>query len=215
MQILGGIFAATLSCLVWMAMPSFLRSEFKLAYVTDFSLYTCTCLRPLRACGRINASECDCDDHSFSALQRSGSSGLVHGTHITVWYTSPLNVALLLNNSEVHHLSLVKCDAAGGKAFSYDYFAVQRLEKLSVAYPHWHADPSSHDVVIGREPAGPLPAEARVAIIHLSVLTGKRTLKAYTVQAHRDSEGGFPFPNLHLARAGLPDAADTFITFLY
>ncbi|KAJ8372548.1 hypothetical protein AAFF_G00281530 [Aldrovandia affinis] len=197
-----------------MAIPALLCRDFSLAYVTEHSLYMCTCVQGLAACGVINSSQCSCKDHPFSVLQRPGGSSMVHAKCLTVWYTSPLNVALLLNNSEVRHLSLVRCSPPGGKAASHDSFSVQRLERLSVSYPAWRAG-QSHDVVLGRDMGVPYHEEARVAIIHTSILMGKATLKAYTVQTKADANGVLPFPNVRMSQIGLPEASVMFVTFLY
>ncbi|XP_066553081.1 uncharacterized protein LOC136719140 [Amia ocellicauda] len=199
---------AVLSCLVWMVAPGFLRSEFKLAYVTDFSLYTCTCLRDQPVCGLLNSSKCDCSDHPFSALHCPDGPNLVHGTDISVWYTSPLNVALLLNNSKVHQLTLVKCDSVVDKAFPVDYFAIQGLVKLTVTIAG-----NTEDIVLGREKAAPYCDEANITIIHPSVLTRKSSLKAYTVWTPSVWKGVFPFPYLNIAQVGLQEAS--IVTFLY
>ncbi|MGH0147236.1 UNVERIFIED_CONTAM: hypothetical protein FKN15_051246 [Acipenser sinensis] len=92
-----------LPLLIWISIPALLLSEFKLTYVTDFSLYNCSCIRSLSVCGHIDPGECDCNAFPFSVLHRSNSGSVLNEKCITVWYTSPGNVALLLNNSEVHH----------------------------------------------------------------------------------------------------------------
>lgn len=92
---------ALLYCLRWMEVSGLLRPEFKLAHVTDHSLLYCAGVHELVACGIISPRECTCKDHSFSLLHQADSSSLVKIRCLTIWYTSPLNVSLLLNNSEV------------------------------------------------------------------------------------------------------------------
>ncbi|XP_041108786.1 uncharacterized protein si:ch73-52p7.1 [Polyodon spathula] len=206
---------SVLLCLIWISIPALLLSEFKLAYVTDFSLYNCTCIRSLSLCGRIDPGECDCNAFPFSVLHRSNSGSVLNEKCITVWYTSPGNVALLLNNSEVHHLSLVKCDSTGWKPIQYDYFTVQRLERLTVSYRNRYAD-FTKAIELGRQRLpGAHDDEASMAVIHLSVLSGQTTLKAYTIQTTGHSNGSFPFPNLSMAHSYLSDASNRFITFVY
>lgn len=205
MQLLGQLGRAVLTCVVWAAVPVLLWSDFKLAYVTEHSLNMCSCVRGLVPCSAINSSQCNC-------TQRHGDgSGLVHAKRLTVWYTSPRNVALLLNNSEVRHLSLIRCQAPGGGKASYQYFSVQRLERLTVSY--WQAE-RGHSMELGTDLA-PHTEEARVAIINTSILMGKAALKAYTVQTKVDANGVLPFPNMCMTPAGLPATDVMFVTFLY
>ncbi|KPP63840.1 hypothetical protein Z043_117867 [Scleropages formosus] len=186
---------ALLSCLLWMAAPALPRSDFRLARVTP-------------ACGPLDANICDCRERPLPASWRT--DGLVHAKRLTVWYTSALGVALLLDGSEVRHLSLVKCNSSAAKTASHDYFTVQRLERLTVSYPFLRAGPS-HDLVLG----APHPEESRVGVIHTSILAGKPTVKAYTVLTNVDSDGFLPFPCLRMSRLRLPEASSVFVTFLY
>ncbi|XP_030628195.1 uncharacterized protein LOC115810406 [Chanos chanos] len=205
-----------LSCLVWLTLPAFPWSEFKLAYVTDHSLIKCTCVKDLAACV-IDSSECNCKNQSFSALWLASSSSLVHVKRLTVWYTSPLNVALLLNHSEIRHLSLVRCNSSEGKPTSTsftDYFAVQQLERLTVSFPLWRSG-QTQDIVLGRDMGALYHEEARLAIIQTSVLLGETNLKAYTVHTIVDSSGLPAFPNLFTFQDGLPETSSIFVTFLY
>ncbi|XP_065105735.1 uncharacterized protein [Paramisgurnus dabryanus] len=211
MILCGQMGFAVLYCILWFTTPVFLRSEFKVAYVTEHSVYMCTCVQDLAFCEEMNSSECNnCRDHS-SVLQ---SPSPVQKKRLTVWYTSPLEVALLLNNSEVRHLTLVQCRPANDQPISFDYFAVQRLERLTVSYPFWKPD-RSYDVIIGKERGAPYHEEARIAIIHTSVLTGKTELKSYTVQTEVDRTGLTSFPNIFMSHNGLLEMSRIFITFLY
>ncbi|XP_064173655.1 uncharacterized protein si:ch73-52p7.1 [Anguilla rostrata] len=211
MQLAGRLGRVVLTCVIWTAVPVLLWSDFKLAYVTEHSLYMCSCAHGLIPCGVINSSQCSCKDRPLTALRHGDGSGPVRAKRLTVWYTSPLNVALLLNNSEVRHLSLVRCKAPGGRGGSYQYFSVQQLERLTVS--HWQAE-LGHSMELGKD-LGPHTEEARVAIIHTSVLTGKAALKAYTVRATVDADGLLPFPDMSMSPAGLPATAVMFVTFLY
>ncbi|KAK7148097.1 hypothetical protein R3I93_012423 [Phoxinus phoxinus] len=201
---------AVLFCILWLASPAVLRSEFKVAYVTERSVYMCTCAPDLGLCEKMNSSEwCNnCKDQS-SVLQRAENPSPVQKKHLTVLYTSPLNVALLLNNSEVRHLSLVQCKPADDQPVPLEYFTVQRLETLTLSRPG-----QSHDVFIGKDRDAPYQEEARIAVIHTSVLTGKSDPKSYTVQTKVDRRGMLPFPDIFMSRVALSEMR-IFVTFLY
>lgn len=202
---------AVFYCLLWFAVPVFLRPEFKVAYVTERSVHMCTCAHELPFCEKMNSSECNnCKDQTF-VLQKAETPSPVQKKRLTVWYTSPLNVALLLNNSEIRHLSLVQCRPATDQPIALDYFTVQRLETLTVT---WRPS-QSHDVIIGKERGAPYHEEARIAVIHTSVLTGKTELKSYTVQTKVDRSGTMPFPEIFMSRTGLSGLSRIFVTFLY
>uniref|UniRef100_A0A672NFZ1 Si:ch73-52p7.1 n=1 Tax=Sinocyclocheilus grahami TaxID=75366 RepID=A0A672NFZ1_SINGR len=191
-----------LCCILWLAAPAFLRSEFKVAYVTERSVYMCTCAQDLTFCEKMNSSEfSNCKDQS-SVLHRAESPSPVHRKNLTVWYSSPLNVALLLNNSEVQHLSLIQCKPAAEQPVPFEYFTVQRLETLTVTYPFWKPG-QSYKIIIGKDRDAPFHEEARIAVIHTSVLTGKTELKSYTVQTNVDRSGMMSFPNIFMSRNGI------------
>lgn len=199
---------AVLYCILWLAAPAILRSEFKVAFVTERNVYMCTCAQDLSSCEKMNSSECNnCKDQS-SVLQRAESP--VQKKRLTVWYTSPLNVALLLNNSEVRHLSLVQCNPSDDQPIPFDYFTVQRLEILTVWKPG-----QSYDIIIGKDRDAPYQEEARIAVIHTSVLTGKKELKSYTIQTKVDRSGMMSFPGIFMSRSTLSEMSRIFVTFLY
>ncbi|XP_041715352.2 LOW QUALITY PROTEIN: uncharacterized protein si:ch73-52p7.1, partial [Coregonus clupeaformis] len=179
---------ALLSCLILMAVSGLLRPEFKLAHVTDHSLLYCACVHELVACGVISPREYTCKDHSLSLLHRSDSSSSVQIRRLTIWYTSPLNVSLLLNNSEVWHLTLIKCNSVGSKQASLGSFTVQHLQRLTVSYPLRRSG-QTHGIIPGRDMCAPYYEEARLGIIHSSVLLGESNVKAYTVQTNIDRNG--------------------------
>ncbi|XP_059374355.1 uncharacterized protein LOC132111217 [Carassius carassius] len=199
---------AVLCCILWLSVPAFLRSEFKVAYVTERNVYMCTHVH-LAFCEKMNSSEfSNCKDQS-SVLHRAESPSPVHRKNLTVWYSSPLNVALLLNNSEVTHLSLIQCKSAAEQPVPFEYFTVQCLETLTVSYPF---GPPGQRLITGKDRDH---EEARIAVIHTSVLTGKTELKSYTVQAKVDRSGMLPFPNIFMSRNGLSEMSRIFVTFLY
>lgn len=203
---------AVLNCLLWLAAPAVLRSEFKVAYVTERNVYMCVCAQDLSLCEKMNSSECsNCKDQS-SVLQRAESPSPVQKKRLTVLYTSPLNVALLLNNSDVRHLSLVQCKPSDDQPVPFEYFTVQHLERLTVTYPFWKPG-QSYDVFIGKDRDAPYQEEARIAVIHMSVLTGKTELKSYTVRTKVDHSGMMSFPDIFMSLIALPEML--FVTFLY
>lgn len=209
-----------LSCLLWLTMAhGLVRSEFHVAYVTDHSLRTCECERQLPNCSDPDASECICKDLS---LQRAEGNSLQRRS-LTVWYSSPPNVALLLHNAEVRHLSLGWCSTlavassgiSAGLKPSPENFVVQRLEQLTVCQPPCQPN-FSQEMYLGREMGAAHHEEARIAVINTAALAGELNLKAYTVRTGLDANGHLPFPDLQkLPREGLPDSSNIFVTFLY
>uniref|UniRef100_UPI003AAA2EB4 uncharacterized protein n=1 Tax=Centroberyx gerrardi TaxID=166262 RepID=UPI003AAA2EB4 len=259
------------------------RSELRLAYVTQHSLYYCTCVRDPHPCSLLSPADCSCKDLPLSTLHHPqphsspplhlhasshASSPVFRARRLTVWYTSPSNAAHLLNNSEVRHLTLIRCGPGGSRAPSLSQegnFAVQHLERLTVAYLQWkpapdrdrdnrntdsntdpeterggHRDTDRHtdedrgdgdtnmdseapaltpsspqiqDIFLGRELGAAYHEQARLGIIHSSVLEWGAAVKAYTVQTHIDSNGALPFPNLHLSK--LPETSSIYVSFIY
>lgn len=203
-----------LYCVLSLVMPAILRAEFTLASVHEHHIIICTCMQDLVACSMINSSECVCHNHPFSMLEHNTSPSTVTYKRLTVWYTSPLNVARLLNNSEIRYLALAKCDLVRGTSLSVHYFTVRRLERLYVSYPFWMPG-QNHDIVMGRDVGMPYHEEPRIAVIHTDVLVGKAELKAYTVKTMAHTNGMSPFPDLLMPTDELPDTSNTFVSFLY
>lgn len=79
----------------------------------------------------------------------------------------------------------------------------------SVAWPPPHVQ----DVFLDRELGAAYHEQARLAIIHSSVLECGAVFKVYTVQTHIDSDGALPFPDLHLPR--LPETSVIYVSFVY
>ncbi|XP_017284747.1 uncharacterized protein si:ch73-52p7.1 [Kryptolebias marmoratus] len=69
------------------------------------------------------------------------------------------------------------------------------------------------DIFLGRELGAAHHEQARLGIIHISVLDWGANVKAYTVQTHIDSDGALPFPDLHLAK--LPETSVIYVSFVY
>ncbi|KAL3971865.1 caspase 8 [Sarotherodon galilaeus] len=69
------------------------------------------------------------------------------------------------------------------------------------------------DIFLGREIGAEYYEQARLGIIHKSVLEGGAVVKAYTVKTHIDSSGALPFPELHLPK--LPETSVIYVTFVY
>ncbi|MCI4376732.1 uncharacterized protein si:ch73-52p7.1 [Pangasianodon hypophthalmus] len=214
MNLLGHMGCVALYCVLSLVMPAILSAEFTLASVSEHHIIICTCMQDLVACSIINSSECVCHNHPFSMLEHDDSPSTVTYKRLTVWYTSPLNVARLLNNSEVRYLALAKCNSARGTSLSVHYFTVRRLERLYISYPFWMPG-QNHDIVLGRDVGMPYHEEPRMAVIHTDVLVGKAELKAYTVKTMVDSNGMTPFPEMFMPMDDLPDMSSIFVSFLY
>lgn len=69
------------------------------------------------------------------------------------------------------------------------------------------------DILLGRELGAAYHEQARLGIIHNSVLEWGTMVKAYTVQTYIDSEGNLPFPDLHLLK--LPETSVIYVSFVY
>ncbi|XP_053357424.1 uncharacterized protein si:ch73-52p7.1 [Clarias gariepinus] len=213
-NLLGNMGCVALYCVLSLVMPAILHAEFTLANVSEHHITICTCMQDLVACSIINSSECVCHNYPFSMLEHNDSYSTVTYKHLTVWYTSPLHVARLLNNSEVRHLALVKCDSTKATSLTVNYFTVKRLERLSVSYPYWMPG-QNHDIVLGRDVGMPYHEEPRIAVIHTDVLVGKVDLKAYTVKTIVDGTGLTPFADIIMPMDELPDTSSIFVSFLY
>lgn len=82
-------------------------------------------------------------------------------------------------------------------------------DALSVAW----SSPQIQDIFLGRELGAAYHEQARLAIIHSSVLGCAAEVKVYTVQTHIDSDGVLPFPELHLPK--LPETSVIYVSFVY
>ncbi|XP_061601275.1 uncharacterized protein si:ch73-52p7.1 [Cololabis saira] len=240
-----------------------------LAYVTHSSFSYFSCSQDPHPCSISSLTTCRCKDMQLSTLHHPHSqlTPVFWTKQLTVWFTSPSNVARLLNNSEVKHLTLVHCGGARGPpSFSLEgHFVMKHLERLTVLnlqekpfhlYPeairvkstssntnldrdngfHLHtrrynrerdtnmdldadamrlpwSSTQIQDIFLGRELGAAYHEQARLGIIHCSVLDWGAVIKAYTVQTHIDSDGKLPFPDLHLPK--LPEASVIYVSFVY
>ncbi|XP_015251080.1 PREDICTED: uncharacterized protein LOC107098118 [Cyprinodon variegatus] len=75
------------------------------------------------------------------------------------------------------------------------------------------SSPQIQDIFLGRELGAAHHEQARLGIIHSSVLDWGAEIKTYTVLTHIDSDGTLPFPDLHLAK--LPEASVIYVSFVY
>lgn len=219
------------------------RSDMRLTYVTHSGFFYYSCSQEPAPCSLGSLAECRCRDITASILQRPHalSSPVFRMRRLTVWYTSPLNAARLLNNSEVRHLTLVHCGPARDRSVPPEgHFAVQHLERLSVLPlleaqrirdsenqahldSNTYVDLSRHsgtsspaqiqDVFLGRELGAEHQEQARLGIIHSSVLESAAPIKVYTVQTHIDGDGLLPFPDLQLPK--LPQTSVIYVSFVY
>lgn len=189
----------TMCCVLCNIMPTVMHAEFIIASVQDHSLNMCSCMQDLVTCSVISPSLCNCHNHP---------SIPVTFKLLTVLYNSPFSVVQLLNNSEIRHLTLAKCNTSGSMLPSFDYFTVKRLEKLSILYP-------GKRIEIELSTDMPYQEEPMIAVIHTGILLGETSVKAYTVKTLVDSNGIIPFPNAFMSVEGLPEQSSVFVTFLY
>lgn len=69
------------------------------------------------------------------------------------------------------------------------------------------------DIFLDRELGAEHHEQARLGIIHRSVLEPGAEVKAYTVQTHIDNDGILPFPDLHLPK--LQKTSVIYVSFVY
>ncbi|XP_042358502.1 uncharacterized protein si:ch73-52p7.1 [Plectropomus leopardus] len=260
-----------LLCVLLCVSVALQRSDLRLAYVTHNSFLYYSCSQDPQPCSISSLADCKCKDIQLSTLHRpqSHSSPVFRMRRLTVWFTSPLNTARLLNNSEVRHLTLIHCGGSKETPSSAKegHFAVQHLERLTVVNMEQrsvhhcpdanrakntdsnsdqdtdngaHLDtnrynrdrdtnlgliadmkrdslalssPHIQDIFLGRELGAAYHEQARLGIIHSSVLEWGAVVKAYTVQTHIDNDGVLPFPDLHLPK--LPVTSVIYVSFVY
>uniref|UniRef100_UPI0037E93FD0 uncharacterized protein n=1 Tax=Semicossyphus pulcher TaxID=241346 RepID=UPI0037E93FD0 len=255
---------APLLCVLLCVSVALQRSDLRLAYVThnSFSYYSCS--QDPQPCSVSSLTDCRCKDIQPSTQHRPQPSPVFRMRRLTVWFTSPLNTARLLNNSEVMHLTLIHCGPGGSRgtpsSLLEGHFAVQHLERLTVVnMPHKpnkaknldsNSDPNGdnganldtnrytrdtdtnldliadmkrdylsssspqiQDLFLGRELGAAYHEQARLGVIHSSVLEFGAEVKAYTVQTHIDNNGVLPFPDLHLPK--LPETSVIYVSFVY
>ncbi|KAL6102071.1 uncharacterized protein ACO6RY_17185 [Pungitius sinensis] len=138
-------------CALLYAAVALQRSDPRLAYVTPGGVFYYSCSQDPQPCTVSSLSDCRCKDVHHPQPHPPPASGT---RPLTVWFTSPLNAARLLNNSEVTHLTLVRCGAGGPGTTSSSspggHFAVRHLERLTV-------------VDVDKTPVPHCPAEANGA----------------------------------------------------
>lgn len=94
-----------------------------------------------------------------------------------------------------------------GKDIKMDLFANMKKDSLAMS------SAQIQDLLLGRELGAAYQEQARLGIIHSSVLDWGTAIKAYTVQTHIDNEGMLPFPDLHLPV--LPKTSIIYVSFVY
>ncbi|XP_061767639.1 uncharacterized protein si:ch73-52p7.1 isoform X2 [Nerophis ophidion] len=231
--------APFLCVLLWVS-TALQCSDMRVAYVSHNSFFCYSCSQEPEPCRVAALADCRCKDITLSALHRppSPASPVFSMRRLTVWYTSPWNAARLLNNSEVRHLTLMYCGPGSSREKAppplEGHFAVQHLERLSVVTfantdahgdndLHFDADdrrtaghpdsPRLQDIYLGREQGAAYQEQARLGVVHTSVLGGGASVKVYTVQTHIDSDGTMPFPELRLPK--LPETSVVYVSFVY
>ncbi|XP_041644698.1 uncharacterized protein si:ch73-52p7.1 [Cheilinus undulatus] len=254
---------APLLCVLLCLSVALQRSDLRVAYVTHNSFFY-ACSQDPQPCSEPSLADCRCKD--IQHRSHSHSPPVFRMRRLTVWFTSPLNTALLLNNSEVRHLTLIHCGVGGIKGAHSSslegHFAVQHLERLTVVNmlqrpvqnspdennaksTDSNSDPERdngahldsnrynkdidtnmdlvdlkgnyspliQDLFLGRELGAAYHEQARLGVIHSSVLEWGAAIKAYTVQTHINNDGLLPFPDLYLPK--LPETSVIYVSFVY
>lgn len=126
----------TLLLCVLLSVPMALqRPDVHLVYVTHNSFFYYSCSQDPQPCSVSSLVDCRRKDVQLSTLHRPQllSSPILRMRRLSVWFTSSLNTARLLNNSEVRQLTLIRCDAGGmPSSVLKGHFVVQNLEQLTV-----------------------------------------------------------------------------------
>lgn len=94
-----------------------------------------------------------------------------------------------------------------GKDTNLNLFADVKKDSLALS------STQIQDILLGRELGAAYHEQARLGIIHSSVLEWGAVVKAYTVQTHIDSKGKLPFPDLHLPK--LQETSVIYVSFVY
>lgn len=246
------------------------HSDVRLIAEAHNSFFDYSCSPEPQPCSMSSLAYCRSKEIQLSSLHRphSRSPPVLQARRLTVWFTSPMRVVHLLNNSEVRHLTLVHCGPAEAKARSPSsstlrsgHFTVQHLERVTVVtlqqrpvahsldgnrarstdsysatsgegvghfgtsrfsktkytngdlVPSFRKDSKIQDILLGRELGAAYYEQARLAVVHSSVLELGALVKAYTVLTHIDSHGTLPFPELQLPK--LPETSTIYVSFVY
>lgn len=261
---------ACLLCTLLFVSAALQHSDVRLISEAHNSFFDYSCSQEPQPCSMSSLAYCRSKEIQLSALHRphSRSPPALQARRLTVWFTSPMQVVHLLNNSEVRHLTLVHCGPEDAKAWSPSssplrsgHFTVQHLERVTVVtlqqrllvhsldgnrarssdsysatngegaghlgtnrfsktkytngdlLPGFRKDSKVQDILLGRELGAAYYEQARLAVVHSSVLELGALVKAYTVLTHIDSHGTLPFPGLQLPK--LPETSTIYVSFVY
>lgn len=260
---------ACLLCALLCVSAALQHSDVRLISETHNSFFDYSCSQEPQPCSMSSLAYCRSKEIQLSPLHRPRSPPVLQARRLTVWFTSPMQVVHLLNNSEVRHLTLVHCGPGEAKAWSSSsssslrsgYFTVQHLERVTVVtlqqrpvvhsldgnrarssdsysatngegaghlgtnrfgktkytnaeyIPGLRKDSKVQDILLGREQGAAYYEQARLAVVHSSVLELGALVKAYTVLTHIDSHGTLPFPELQLPK--LPETSTIYVSFVY
>lgn len=252
--------AACLLCALLKVSAAQQHSDVRLIVEAHNSFYDYSCTPEPQPCSI--SSLAYCKEIQLSSLYRPHlrSAPVLQARRLTVWFTSPMQVVQLLNNSEVRHLTLVHC-GAGEATLRSGHFTVHHLERVTVvtlqqrpvahsldgnrarssdSYAATSAEGVGHfgtnrfsktkytngdlvlsfrkdskvqDILLGRELGAAYYEQARLAVVHSSVLELGALVKAYTVLTNIDSHGSLPFPELQLPK--LPETSTIYVSFVY
>lgn len=151
------------------------------------------------------------------ALTPSLSSSLLGG-HFTVQHLERVTVVSLQQRPVVHSLdgnrarSSDSYSATNGESLDTNHFSRGKYTNLD-SFPGLRKDSKVQDILLGRELGAAYYEQARLGVVHSSVLELGALVKAYTVLTHIDSHGTLPFPELQLPK--LPETSTIYVSFVY
>lgn len=151
----------------------------------------------------------------------SSSSSSLRSGHFIVQHLETVTVVTLQQRPMVHSLD-------GNRARSSDSYSAtnaegaghlgtNRFSKTKYtngdSIPGFRKDSKVQDILLGKELGAAYYEQARLAVVHSSVLELGALVKAYTVLTHIDSHGTLPFPELQLPK--LPETSTIYVSFVY
>lgn len=151
----------------------------------------------------------------------SSSPSSVRSGHFTVQHLERVTLVTLQQRPVVHSLD-------GNRARSSDSYSAtngegaghlgsNRFSKSKYTngdlIPGLRKDSKVQDILLGKELGAAYYEQARLAVVHSSVLELGALVKAYTVLTHIDTHGTLPFPELQLPK--LPETSTIYVSFVY
>lgn len=147
----------------------------------------------------------------------SPSSSLLGG-HFTVQHLERVTVVSLQQRPVVQSLDGNRARSSdsysdtNGESLGTNHFSRGKYTNLDL-FPGLRKDSKVQDILLGRELGAAYYEQARLGVVHSSVLELGALVKAYTVLTHIDSHGTLPFPELQLPK--LPETSTIYVSFVY